>query len=128
MIPLSPLFDEQLIRLSFEMPSRLRLNHGVEKVVMKRAYKNDLPAPIIHRPKSGMRVPVHYWFQNELRRYARKVLSPRQVRSVGIFDPDRVKQLLAYDIEEGPGRYGIRIWMLLTFEIWRRLVIDGEAV
>ena len=128
MIPLAPLFDERLIRLSFEMPSHLRLHHGVEKVVMKRAYAGDLPSPVINRPKSGMRVPVHFWFQHELKRYARKVLNPRRIRQAGIFDPQRVKQLLAYDIEEGPGRYGIRIWMLLTFEIWRRLVIEGETV
>ena len=73
-----------------------------------------------------MRVPVHYWFQNELRRYARKVLSPRSVRRAGIFRPARVKQFLDYEIEEGPGRYGMRLWMLLTFEIWRRQVIEGE--
>ncbi len=30
-----------------------------------------------------------------------------------------------YDIAEGSGRYGMRLWMLMTFEIWRRLVVEG---
>ncbi len=55
-------------------------------------------------------------------------LSPKEIHRAGIFDPERVQQLLRYDIEEGAGRYGIRLWMLLTFEIWRRLVIEGEDV
>lgn len=125
---LSPLFDERLVRLSFEMPPGLKLRQGVEKWVLKRAYQDALPEPVIRRPKSGMRVPVHFWFQGELRRYAKKVLSKRELSRAGIFDPKRVAQLLAYDTEEGPGRYGLRLWMLLTFEIWRRIVVEGEPV
>lgn len=127
LVPLAPLFDEELVRLSFQMPARLKLRHGIEKWVMKRAYENDLPREVIERPKSGMRVPVHYWFRGELKRYARKILSPRSLKKTGIFDPGRVQQLLDYDIAEGPGRYGLRLWMLLSFEIWRRIVIEGEA-
>ncbi len=126
--PLSPLFDERLIRLSFEMPGRMKLDRGIEKIVLKRAYEDLLPREIIDRPKSGMRVPVHFWFQGEMKRFARKVLHKREITRAGIFDPGRVKQLLDYDIEEGQGRYGLRIWMLLTFEIWRRIVVEGEGV
>ena len=124
--PLSPLFEDHVVELAYAMPPRSKLHEGVEKCVLKDAYGDVVPRPIIERPKSGMRVPVHYWFQNELRRYARKVLSPRSVRRAGIFRPARVKQFLDYEIEEGPGRYGMRLWMLLTFEIWRRQVIEGE--
>ncbi len=69
-----------------------------------------------------------YGHVREPTRYVRKILSPKEVRRVGIFDPVRVKQLLDYDTEEGPGRYGLRLWMLMTFEIWRRWVIEREAV
>ncbi|MEE8301703.1 MAG: asparagine synthase-related protein [Candidatus Tectomicrobia bacterium] len=126
--PLSPLFDERLIRLSFMLPPRLKLAAGAEKIVLKHAYANALPASVIARPKSGMRVPVHFWFRGEMKRYARHILHPRRLRQAGIFRPERVRQLLKYDIEEGSGRYGLRLWMLLTFEIWRRLVVEREPV
>jgi asparagine synthase (glutamine-hydrolysing) len=125
--PLAPLFDERVIKFSFEMPPRFKLSRGVEKVILKRAYENVLPKEVVDRPKSGMRVPVHYWFRSEMRRYARRILSKRAVRRVGLFDADRVQQLLGYDIEEGRGRYGLRLWMLITFELWRRIVVEGEA-
>jgi asparagine synthase (glutamine-hydrolysing) len=124
----APLFDEELVKLSFAMPAGLKLARGIEKIVLKRAYEGDIPAEVIARPKSGMRVPVHYWFQKEMKRYAKKILSRKAVRSVGIFNEKRVQQLLDYDIEGAPGRYGLRLWMLITFEIWRRIVVDGEAV
>jgi len=126
--PLAPLFDERLIRLSFQLPPRYKLHQGIEKVILKRAYENDLPPEIIQRPKSGMRVPVHYWFRSEMRRYARRILSRSAVVRGGLFNPDRVSQLLAYNIEEGRGRYGLRLWMLITLELWRRIVVEGEAV
>jgi asparagine synthase (glutamine-hydrolysing) len=124
--PLSPLFDEQLVRLAFRMPGRMKLHQGIEKIVLKRAYADDLPPEVIARPKSGMRVPVHFWFQGELRRYARKMLSRRAVREAGLFDPDRVQQILDFRTDEGPGRYGLRLWMLVTLELWRRIVVEGE--
>jgi asparagine synthase (glutamine-hydrolysing) len=126
--PLAPLFDERLIRLSFRMPPRLKLAAGVEKLVLKRAYADDLPPAVIARPKSGMRVPVHFWFRGEMKRYARHILHPRRVRQAGVFQPERVRQLLKYDIEGGAGRYGLRLWMLITFEIWRRLTVEGESL
>lgn len=126
--PLAPLFDERLIRFSFRMPARLKLHRGIEKVVLKRAYENYLPREVIERPKSGMRVPVHYWFKSEMRRYVRHILSPRSVRQAGLFNPERVQQLLSYNIEDGRGRYGLRLWMLTTFELWRRIVVEGETV
>jgi len=51
-----------------------------------------------------------------------------QLRAAGIFQPQRVKQLQDYKTEEGPGRYGLRLWVLLTFEIWRRLVLERETL
>ena len=125
---LSPLFTGAMVRFSFQLPPRMKLRAGVEKIVLKRAYEDFLPAEVIRRPKSGMRVPVHFWFRGELKRFARKILSRRELSRVGLFDPDRVQQLLNYRTEEGPGRYGIRLWMLVTFEIWRRIVLEGESV
>ena len=126
--PLSPMFDQRLIEHAFTLPPRMKLRAGVEKYVMKEAYRGLLPGAVVDRPKSGMRVPVHFWFQGEMRKYAKHLLSKRALKQAGIFDPARVKQLLDYNTEEGPGRYGLRLWMLITFEIFRRIVIDKEAV
>ena len=126
--PLSPLFSSEIVKFSFQIPSTMKLERGIEKVILKNAYRDELPESVIARPKSGMRVPVHFWFQGEMKKYARHILSSRQIKRGGVFDHRRIKQLLKYNIEEGNGRYGMRLWMLLTFEIWRRIVIEGEAI
>lgn len=123
----SPLFDPRLVELSFAMPGTMKLRDGVEKWVLKQAYADALPPEVTWRPKSGMRVPVHDWFLGEMRGFARELLSPRRLRANGLWSVERVKQILAYDREQPGGRYGLKLWMLLAFETWRSLVIDGES-
>jgi asparagine synthase (glutamine-hydrolysing) len=123
-VPLMPLFDADVLRWSLEMPPTAKLRYGIEKWVLKQGYANELPGSVLQRPKSGMRVPVHSWFERDLKHLAREVLSPRAVRRAGIFRPERVRDMLHGD---GPRRDGLRLWMLVTFELWRRLVIEGES-
>lgn len=124
----APLFDDRVVAASFGLPPNLRVHAGDEKIVLKQLYQGHLPQSVIDRPKSGMRVPVHAWFLGPMKGIAREVLSPKRLKRDGIWNPDRVRQLLRYQTKEGPGRYGLRLWMLLTFELWRRIVVEGEAV
>ena len=121
--PLSPMFTRRMIELAFASPPQAKLNGGCEKWLLKQAYRDVVPDAILARPKSGMRVPVHYWFRGPLKRFARRTLNRRSLEQAGLFDADRVQQWLHYDIGQANGRYGLRIWMLLTFELWRQMVL-----
>jgi asparagine synthase (glutamine-hydrolysing) len=123
-----PLFDEQLIELSFRMPSTLKLRRGIDRVLMKQAYRKKLPARLPDRSRSGKQVPVNFWFSKELRVYAQEVLSPDQLRQTGIFNPDTVKTLLDRGMEPGRPGQSLTLWMLISFELWRRRVFEGEEL
>lgn len=123
--PMSPLFDRAMIDASMTLPARLIVARGTDKRVLREVAAPLLPPEILARPKSGMRVPVNYWFRGELRGLAKKLLAPKRVRRAGIFDAARVQEILRYDTEQSGARYGLWLWMLLTFEMWRSLVIEG---
>ena len=125
-LPLSPLFDEDIIDLSMRLPTNRILNNGLDKLIMKQSAAGRLPESIIHRPKSGMRVPVYHWFNGPLKGLAKKLLSKKNVRAAGIFDPERVHEIVNMSTEESGSRYGIWLWMLVTFELWRLKVIEGD--
>jgi asparagine synthase (glutamine-hydrolysing) len=113
----SPLADRRVIDASFAIPPEHKLAGTVEKAVLKAAVADLLPAEVVHRPKSGMLVPVQAWFQNELRPYARAMLLDRHARTRPYFDPRTVKEWL--DTPRTPKR-GVKIWLLLTMEVWLR--------
>ncbi len=126
--PISPLFTREIVESSLAMPSTLKLQKGIEKYILKRAFASDLPPAVVERPKSGMRVPVQYWFQGEMKRYAKHLLHSKKIEEIGLFNSDVVRRLLRYDSESGLKRHGLLLWMLTTFEIWRRIFIEKERV
>ena len=126
--PISPLFTAEIVQSSLAMPSTLKLHQGIEKYILKQAFQGDIPSQIIKRPKSGMRVPLHYWFRGEMKKYAKKILSPKNVKAAGLFNPKTVKLILKYDKSTGIRRHGLLLWMMITLEIWRRIFIENESL
>jgi asparagine synthase (glutamine-hydrolysing) len=122
--PLSPLFDRNVIELSLQMPPQAKLQLGIEKWILKRAYADLLPREVVDRPKSGMRIPVDSWFRADLRRLARHLLSRRAVERAGILDHRRVHELRHYRT----GRDGLRLWMLTTLELWRQTTLERRPL
>ncbi|MEH1827078.1 MAG: asparagine synthase C-terminal domain-containing protein [Nostoc sp.] len=88
----SPLFDQRIVDLSMEIPPKYKLSGVEEKAVLKQAITygtsslgdaarstiaDILPETIIHRPKSGMMVPVQLGFRKYWQQEARDLLLNR---------------------------------------------------
>jgi asparagine synthase (glutamine-hydrolysing) len=116
----SPLFDRRIVEASFAIPPEYKLEGANEKAVLKRAVADLLPEPILTRPKSGMLVPVQGWFQRDLRRIARGLLLSRRSRTRPYLNPEVVREWLAYRGNLWP-RHGVKLWLLLTLEVWLRV-------
>lgn len=125
-LALPPLFSRQIIETSLRCPPGVKLEGAVEKSVLKKAVSDLVPEAIIARPKSGMMVPVRFWFQGDLRRYGEHLLSRNNLRRCGFFKPDYVRRLLRYESEGVPGlRHGLKLWMLITFLLWYEQMVEA---
>ncbi|MEV0129186.1 asparagine synthase C-terminal domain-containing protein [Dactylosporangium sp. NPDC050688] len=113
----APLFDRQVIDHAFTVPPRLKLAGTDEKWILKEAVRDLLPATIIDRPKSGMRVPVQQWLSGPLRELADDVLLGS--RTSGLFDPATIRAWLRGEGALLP-RQGGKVWLVLTLELWLR--------
>lgn len=113
----SPLFDPRVVEASFAIPPQYKLIGADEKGVLKAAVTDLLPASIINRPKSGMRVPVQRWFRWELWLYARWMLLSPRARIYQYVNRAVVWRWLGYEGSVWP-RYGAKLWLLLTLEVW----------
>ena len=115
----SPLFDRRIVDASFAIPPEYKLAGVVEKAVLKRAVADLLPEAVLTRPKSGMLVPVQGWFRQELRRFASDLLLDRRARIRPYINREIIKQWFAYRGNLWP-RHGVKLWLLLTLEVWLR--------
>ncbi len=119
----SPLFDRRIVEMSMTIPPEYKLSGVQEKVVLKRAVADLLPALIIDRPKSGMMVPVQLGFRKYWQRQARSLLLDRQAKIAPYINQTVVKEWLDFrgDIWS---RYGAKLWLLVSLEIWLQINSD----
>jgi asparagine synthase (glutamine-hydrolysing) len=114
----SPLFDSRVVDTAFAVPPRLKLAGTEEKWVLKQAVADLLPDTIVHRPKSGMRVPVQQWLRGPLRDLAGDALLS------GAADRGLLRREVVQDWLAGRGsvhpRHGAKLWLVLTLELWLR--------
>ncbi|GAB4452739.1 MAG: N-acetylglutaminylglutamine amidotransferase [Armatimonadaceae bacterium] len=117
----SPLFDPRIVEAGFAVPSVYKLSGTQEKAVLKQAVADLLPETILTRPKSGMLVPVQRWFRQEMHRYAKDLLLSRHARIRPYLNQKVLEEWLRYRSPLPHARQGIKLWLVLTLEIWLRV-------
>lgn len=115
----SPLFARPVIDHAFRVPPRWKLAGTTEKWVLKEAVRDLLPATVVDRPKSGMRVPVQQWLAGPLRELGNDLLLSRTTRQRGLVRPDTLRSWLRREGTLLP-RHGGKLWLVLTLELWLR--------
>ena len=114
----SPLLDHRVVELGVSLPERLKRG----KLALRRAFADDLPAPVAGRGKAGFGVPLARWFRGELRELAADVLANDR----GWFERAAVERLLA-DHAAGRADNGHRLWTLVMLELWQRAHVDASV-
>jgi asparagine synthase (glutamine-hydrolysing) len=100
-------------------PAGLRGKH-----ILKEAFGDLLPRPILHRRKMGFGVPIAAWFRGELKDLVRDVLLCGRSLGRGYFEPSQVRRLVEQHTS-GRADHGYRLWCLVMLELWHRRYVDG---
>ncbi len=119
-----PLLDDELVALSGRIPPALKLRRTTRKYIFKRSMEGILPHDVIWRPKAGFGAPVRSWLVGDLKPMVDELLSDRAVRDRGLFDPAEVRRIIAAN-DAGAEDNALRIWALLTLEIWQQTFLDA---
>ncbi len=121
-----PFLDHQVMEFVATIPSDLKLKRTITKYILKQAFSDFLPQPILTRGKMGFGVPVSRWFRNELQGYVHDILLDPRTLKRGYFRRDGIEHLLA-DHVAARFDHSSKIWALLFLEIWFRVFIDKEG-
>ena len=121
-----PLLDHELVELAFSLPSDLKVRRGETKWILKQVARAHLPSEIIQRRKVGFRVPLDVWFKGELGSMARERLLDRDSFVGTVMDRRPVERLLG-DHERGSSDEAMRIWTLLSLEVWHGVFFGGGS-
>lgn len=120
-----PFLDHRLVEFAFGIPSKYKIRGLMTKYILKRAMKGLLPESVLRKRKHGFAVPTDPWFRGELKDFAFDVLTDARTRSRGYFNPRYIEKLWKLH-HSGKEVYDTHLWLLLNFELWHRIFMDGE--
>lgn len=114
-----PFLDERLIETALSIPNSIRVHGGVTKWAVKEVARRHLPSAIVDRRKVGFRVPLDSWFRQGLRDMSSDLLLGRNSFVGEIMDRRSIIALID-DHQKQRSDEEIRIWTLLSLEVWHQ--------
>ena len=121
-----PLLDYRIVELAVNLPSRMKINRGETKYILKKAMSERLPHDVLYKPKQGFSIPLKHWLRGSLKPMMTDLLSPEKVRQRGYFNPECVNGWVE-DHLNGVQNHSHRLWALMVFEIWNQQFMDGGS-
>lgn len=112
-----PLLDHRLLEFVAQLPDNFKYRDGEKKWLLKEIVHQYVPKKEMDRPKMGFAIPIESWLANELRPQVEYFLSEDVIRKQGLFAWEPIKRLKT-DFLNGKREYGVKIWYLLSFQMW----------
>ncbi len=119
----SPFLDQRVAELAARLPLAYKLRGRTGKYLLREAFRELIPPPILQRPKMGFGVPLDHWFRGELQPLLRDYLLGDRAQARGYFRPETVHRLVD-EHTRGQQDHAYRLWALLILEAWHRRHVD----
>ena len=113
-----PLLDDEVVRLSTQIPPSLKLKGLKLRYFYKKALNDFLPPEVINKSKHGFGLPFGEWLKTspELQELIYAKLQGLKLR--GIFRPEFIDHLIEMHRHGHAAYYGTMVWVLAILEEW----------
>jgi asparagine synthase (glutamine-hydrolysing) len=119
----SPLLDAEVLELAASAPAGLKFRDGRSKWLLKEAFREEIPEPLLDRRKQGFGIPLDEWFRGPLRELTADLLLVPSARLHEYLRPEALRTI-AEQHTSGEVDHGQRLWALVMLELWHRRVVD----
>ncbi|MFQ5830303.1 MAG: asparagine synthase (glutamine-hydrolyzing) [Candidatus Methylomirabilia bacterium] len=123
----APFCDHHVIEESLSISPPLKLPGLRLKGLLKTAFGDVLPPPVLSHRKQGFMIPIGRWLRTDLREVMEDLLSSDRVRARGLFVPAAVEQLKHEHLSR-TGTHSDRLWTLMIAELWMRRYLDTSGL
>ncbi len=98
---------------------KIRFEKGkiINKWILRKVLNNYIPPELFDRPKKGFSIPIGQWIRGSLKEWAGDMLSPENIRKLGILDEKYVTNLFNEHINQKADNTE-KLWTLLMWQQW----------
>lgn len=110
-----PFMSKSMVEFAASVPSRMKTDGKIGKIILKEAYRGALPSVILARKKRGFNPPVWNWLQQNRDYVSSLILDTARILSY--IDKQFVVKMLD-DFFAHRADHSTQIWALLVLERW----------
>lgn len=109
-----PFLDYRLVEFAFAQPENFKINHGIQKFLLRNLISSMLPNNISYTPKRPLQTPQREWLANELKELVDEKLTNLKNSAISEwFDVKEVeKSWKSY--QSGDRNTSFHIWQLIN--------------
>ena len=113
----APFLDKNVVEMAWRIPTKMKVNRGQGKLILKKLLCKYLPKEYIYKPKKGFGVPIQDWLRGPLKEWSEDLLFGNQTVEQNYFEIDNLKKIWADHVDKGIDNSSI-LWPILMFESW----------
>src|SRR6185503_18549540 len=121
-----PLLDHSVVDMVARLPDSAKIRGLRTKVLLRDAMKGRIPDAILRRPKAPFAAPIRSWLRRDMNEMVSEYLGPGRILARGLLNP-AVTQRLLLQHRRGLEDHSLRIWALLTLEVWLQEFCDKQS-
>jgi asparagine synthase (glutamine-hydrolysing) len=122
----APFCDHRVVEESLRIPPGTKIPGFRLKGLLKAAFADVLPPPVLSHRKQGFMIPLGRWLRTDLHDVMEELLAPDRVRARGLFRPDAVEALKREHLTETRS-HSDRLWSLMMLELWIQASLDADG-
>ncbi len=115
-----PLLDHKVVEYALNIDSKLKMQQGQQKYILKELLYRYVPRELFDRPKWGFSIPMVEWLQNDLRYLIEENLNKQVVMSVGLISYTYTSNLVDLYLNKGHHHLYNRLWALILLHMHLR--------
>lgn len=114
-----PLLDHRIVEFAATVPFGLKYAAGQSKLLVKHAFRDQLPPALLRQRKRGFALPIDAWFRGTLGETFREKILEGAPRLAHLIAMRPVHELFTQH-QHHRDNHGHKLWALLVLEEWLR--------
>lgn len=119
-----PLLDHRLVEWAGQLPANFKLENGVRKRVLKKAFEPRLGQSYLNRPKKGFDAPIVNWLRRESGNPLDRLTASHHWRESGYLN-DQMIDKMSRAHRSGRANFAQELWSVIMFDAFLRNVASA---
>ena len=116
----APYLDYRLVEFAYNLPAKYKINNKTSKIILRDAFREEIPNEIFNRKKQGFNLPISEWLRKQLRNYLTEMI---EMNFNDHINNDYLKTLVQEHLSGKVDR-GRLLYAILVYKFWVKNLLE----